>query len=106
LFCPKCKTMMIPKNEKDGKYYVCRNDECGYKEPIKGKDVIESSTPDGEDIAIVGGDLAVLPKSKDVVCEKCGYTEAYYYRQQTRSADEPTTTIYRCCKCNHSWREY
>jgi len=98
--------MMIPKNEKDGKYYVCRNEDCGYKELIKGKETIESNTPNGGEIAIVGEEVTTLPKSKDVVCEKCGYTEAYYYIQQTRSADEPPTTFYRCCKCNHSWRQY
>jgi DNA-directed RNA polymerase subunit M len=26
--------------------------------------------------------------------------------RQTRAADEPETKIYRCVKCQHSWREY
>lgn len=108
MFCPKCKTMMIPKTEKDGKYYVCRNEDCGYKEPIKGIETIASSRPEGGDIAIVSGDVVTQPKTRDVRCPYCGYAEATYTIQQTRSADEPPTTIYRCCnpKCYKTWREY
>jgi len=46
-----------------------------------------------------------LPKQR-VICPKCGNTEAYYTIMQTRSADEPSTIQFRCCKCSHSWREY
>ena len=91
--------MMFPK---DGKY-VCRN--CEYEEEIKGSNTIKSSTPNGEDVAIVGEEVVTLPKTR-VICPECGNTEAYYTIRQTRSADEPSTTFYRCCKCNHSWREY
>ena len=103
MFCPKCGSMMFPK---DGKY-VCRKEECGYVEDIKSSATIKSNTPNGEDIAIVGDsdEAATLPKTR-VICEKCGHNEAYYTIRQTRSADEPSTTFYRCCKCNHSWREY
>ncbi|MDD2936443.1 MAG: transcription factor S, partial [Candidatus Methanomethylophilaceae archaeon] len=36
----------------------------------------------------------------------CAHTEAYFVLRQPRAADEPETRIYRCCKCNHFWREY
>ena len=48
---------------------------------------------------------ATLPKSR-IPCPECGHTEAFFVIRQTRAADEPETRIYRCCKCNHSWREY
>lgn len=40
-------------------------------------------------------------------CPKCGFGRAYFMQIQTRSADEPMTTFYRCCnhECNHYWRE-
>ena len=56
--------MMIPKTEKDGKYYVCRNEECGHKEPIKGIETIASSRPEGGDIAIVSGDVTHTAQDK------------------------------------------
>src|SRR2546427_158911 len=46
-----------------------------------------------------------LPKTR-VECPKCGHYEAYWVMRQTRAADEPTTRIYRCVKCQHTWREY
>ena len=41
-----------------------------------------------------------------VECPKCGHYEAFWVMRQTRAADEPTTRIYRCVKCQHTWREY
>lgn len=99
MFCAKCGSMMFPK---DGKY-VCRN--CEYEEEIKQPESIKSSSPVGESVAIVGEETVTLPKTH-VICPECGHNEAYYSIKQTRSADEPSTTIYRCCKCKASWREY
>ena len=101
MFCSKCGSMMFPK---DGKY-VCKNSDCGYEEDIKKPETFKSSTPVGGDVAVVGGEDIVLPKTR-VICPNCSNTEAYYDIRQTRSADEPSTTFYRCCKCNHAWREY
>ena len=40
-------------------------------------------------------------------CTKDGCTNrrAYFYQLQTRSADEPMTTFYRCTECAHQWKE-
>jgi DNA-directed RNA polymerase subunit M len=46
-----------------------------------------------------------LPKTR-IICQKCENMEAYWWMQQTRSADEPPTMFYRCCKCGYSWRSY
>jgi DNA-directed RNA polymerase subunit M len=39
-------------------------------------------------------------------CPECEHNEAYYWTQQTRSADEPETRFFKCTKCSHTWREY
>ncbi|MFX1504526.1 MAG: transcription factor S [Promethearchaeota archaeon] len=39
-------------------------------------------------------------------CEKCGNNEAFYWQLQTRSADEASTTFYRCKQCGNTWRDY
>lgn len=39
-------------------------------------------------------------------CPKCGHNQAYYLQVQTRSADEPMTTYYRCVKCAHNWKDW
>lgn len=40
-------------------------------------------------------------------CPKCGHPRAYFMQLQTRSADEPMTTFYKCCsaRCGHRWRD-
>ena len=100
MFCEKCKSMIFPK---DGKY-VCK--KCGYEGEItRMKSNVKVSAPAANEIAVVSDDAVKLPKTQ-INCPKCGHPEAYYNIRQTRSADEPSTTFYRCCKCNQSWREY
>ena len=89
---------MFPK---DGKY-VCMN--CEYEEDIKKTESFKKEAT-SEGVAVVDDDVVTLPKTR-VICPECGHNEAYYNIRQTRSADEPSTTFYRCCKCKHSWREY
>ena len=91
--------MMFPK---DGKY-VCPN--CKEEKEITKKESFKTSSSSKEETAVVTEDVATLPKTR-ILCPKCQYTEAYFTIRQTRSADEPETMIYRCCKCNYSWREY
>ena len=99
MFCKNCGSLVFPKN---GKYH-CENCDKDVTDNSKKSRIKTKST--GEDIAVVDDDVATLPKTQ-VICPECKYTEAYYVLRQTRSADEPETKIYRCCKCNHSWREY
>ena len=91
--------MMFPK---DGKY-VCP--KCKEEKEIMRKESFTTSSSAKDETAVVTDEVATLPKTR-ILCPKCGYSEAYYTIRQTRSADEPETMIYRCCKCNNSWREY
>ncbi len=49
--------------------------------------------------------LETMPTA-NVNCEKCKNNEAVYWELQTRSADEASTTFYRCKRCGHTWRDY
>ena len=90
--------MMFPK---DGQY-MCN--KCG---TVKGADRAQHFTTDakGKETTVIAESSATLPKTT-ILCTECGHKEAYFVLRQTRSADEPETRIYRCAKCNHSWREY
>ncbi len=85
----------------DGKY-VCS--ACDSTEEFGKAQVIVTGSQEKE-TAVIDEDVATLPKTR-IPCEECGHTEAYFVIRQTRAADEPETRIYRCCKCNYSWREY
>ncbi|XP_023025417.1 RNA polymerase III subunit K [Leptinotarsa decemlineata] len=57
---------------------------------------------------ILGGEEAWKNvDSTEERCPKCSHDRAYFLQMQTRSADEPMTTFYRCCnpECNHYWRD-
>lgn len=40
-------------------------------------------------------------------CPKCENSRAYFMQIQIRSADEPSSIFYKCCRnsCGHQWRE-
>jgi DNA-directed RNA polymerase III subunit RPC11 len=39
------------------------------------------------------------------MCPRCSHQRAYFFQMQTRSADEPMSTFYRCVECGHQWKE-
>lgn len=98
---------MYPKKEDDEVFLVCSN--CGYKqkEDESGSESYKlvREGKKKEETAVIEEDQESLPKTS-VKCPKCGHDEAYWWMQQTRSADEPTTRFYRCVRCGHTWREY
>lgn len=106
-FCEKCGSLTVVKRKKTKSFLVCP--KCGKEKAMKKeKIVISQAMPDQKkDIVVMKkGDEAIdLPKTR-VMCPKCEHTEAYWWMQQTRSADEPPTLFYRCTKCSYSWRSY
>ncbi len=99
MFCPSCGSMMFPK---DGKY-VCSS--CGASQDFGAKADVFTTDSKTKETSVIADNVATLPKTR-IQCPECGHTEAYFVIRQTRAADEPETRIYRCCKCNHTWREY
>ena len=45
--------------------------------------------------------------STEEPCPKCRHPKAYFMQIQTRSADEPMTTFYKCCDihCGFKWKD-
>ncbi len=99
MFCPKCGSIMFPR---DGKW-VCSN--CGFEKSIEEKKEIVEEAKEKEMI-VISSNAENLPVDDSVVCPKCGNTGAYWMLQQTRAADEPETRFYICTKCGYRWREY
>jgi len=106
-FCEKCRNLMFVKKKRKRSFLVCK--KCGKERPLKKEKIFisEALPPPKKEIVIMKkGDEAIdLPKTR-VMCPKCENREAYWWMQQTRSADEPPTMFYRCTKCTHSWRSY
>ncbi|WP_336364338.1 transcription factor S [Halalkalicoccus salilacus] len=104
-FCESCGSMMKAEGEK----WVCgscgettprdRESEAGFvsTEEQTGDELIETEE---------GAEFEGKPTAKDVRCEECGNTEAWYTIKQTGAADEPPTRFFKCKECGYRWREY
>ena len=106
-FCEKCGNLMLVDKKRTRTFLVCR--KCGRTSKMKDEKVIitESMHDQGRGVVVMGKDeaLSELPVTK-IMCPKCEHSEARWWMQQTRAADEPPTLFYKCCKCGYSWRSY
>ena len=103
-FCPKCKSLMIPK--KSGSKVVMTCTSCGAKDEKAEHTVLKESRTRKHKIEVIDTNAEQNLPLTNEVCPKCGHGQAYYWLQQTRSADESETKFLRCKKCLHTWREY
>ena len=102
MFCPKCGSILRPKDKAGKKVLYC---SCGFSKSPEGESSeIKEKVETCRKVEIMEN-VEVYPKIK-IKCDKCGNDVAFYWTQQTRGADEPETRFFRCAKCNHTWREY
>jgi len=109
-FCPECSGL-LRRRVLDGKEFLACG--CGYKESLEQdkeelqKEIEKKKKALDENLIVVSSEdkINVYPiVVRD--CPKCSHTEAEAWQEQTRSADEPSTSFFRCVKCKHTWREY
>ena len=103
-FCEKCGSILVPVKKGKNSYMKCRG--CGkeVKKEMKSMKIVEEK-PKSKGVIVIEQDMTLLPLT-DKECPKCENGRAYWWLQQTRSADEPPTQFFRCEKCKHTWREY
>lgn len=103
-FCKKCGSILVPQKRRLAVVMKCRH--CGYEagRSVKNLKIVEEKKKTNG-VVILEKDETPLPMTvRD--CPKCGNKQAWYWLQQTRSADEPPTQFFRCTKCKRVWREY
>ena len=103
LFCPKCKSIMMPKSVNGRRVLAC---SCGHTAELGNVKLSESTKKEEHrDIAAVEKDIEVHPKT-EAECPKCRNKEAYTWEVQTSAGHEPPTKFFKCTKCKHTWRDY
>ncbi len=106
-FCPKCKTLLIPRKDEGETYLICRC--CGYKIETNSLQyrIVKSKERESKiSLSVIENkNENLMPKIK-VECPACGGIEAYWWLVQTRRADEAPTRFYKCTRCGYTWREY
>lgn len=100
-FCPKCKSIMLPKKEGSHVLFACH---CGHSEEGETK-IKEAIRQEKKEIGVVEKDIETMPVV-NAKCPHCKNAEAYNWEIQTRAPDEAATQFFKCRKCSHTWREY
>ncbi|XP_055837680.1 DNA-directed RNA polymerase III subunit RPC10 [Episyrphus balteatus] len=106
LFCPTCGNILMVEEDTNGLRFSCNT--CPYICNINKK-ISTRTYPHLKEVDHVMGGAAAWENvdSTDAECPACYHKRAYFMQMQTRSADEPMTTFYRCCNqlCSHTWRD-
>eukprot|EP00118_Oscarella_pearsei_P026498 m.802 g.802 ORF g.802 m.802 type:complete len:109 (+) comp4901_c0_seq2:18-344(+) len=106
LFCPSCGNVLVIEEGLRSFRFACKT--CPYVHNVLGK-VSSKTYPKLKEVDDVLGGKAAWENvdSIEEPCPKCNHQRAYFMQMQTRSADEPMTTFYKCCNpdCNHRWKE-
>ncbi|TMW65507.1 hypothetical protein Poli38472_008149 [Pythium oligandrum] len=103
-FCPCCGNILLVEPDADGMRFFCQtcpylfqiNDKVEKKVPLQRKQVDD----------VLGGEAAWENVDQtEARCPHCEHTHAYFMQIQIRSADEPTTTFYKCVQCKKQWND-
>ncbi|KAG0239715.1 DNA-directed RNA polymerase III subunit RPC10 [Actinomortierella wolfii] len=105
-FCPQCSNLLLIQSDGSQQQFYCQT--CPYVYAV-AKTIVQRKTLERKEIDdVLGGDEAwANVDSTEASCPRCEHNRAYYMQIQTRSADEPMTTFYKCCdlKCGWQWKE-
>jgi len=108
-FCPDCSSLLRKKTEKEIVYLFCK---CGYqREAEKNEDeterIVNKKKKALEKKLLILSEKDKIPIHIKVneICPKCGHTQAEAWQRQIRSADEPSTSFFKCVKCKYTWRK-
>ena len=106
LFCPTCGNVLVAEEGPSSYRFSCQT--CPYVHNIHRK-LSNRKYPKLKEVDdVLGGSEAWKNvDSTEEKCPKCSHPRAFFMQIQTRSADEPATTFYKCCSmaCGHRWRE-
>ncbi|KUF93896.1 Cleft lip and palate transmembrane protein 1 [Phytophthora nicotianae] len=125
-FCPSCGNILLVEPDSDGMRFFCQtcpylfqiNEKVEKKVPLQRKQVDDvlggdeawENVDQTESTSLLSGTevdtiltmcLAVVSSS----LPHCEYNKAYFMQIQIRSADEPSTTFYKCVQCKKQWND-
>jgi len=104
-FCPVCGNLLLMEDsENGGMRFCCATCPFLHKITKAYKTNVKIKKKEIDDV--LGGEEAWANVDRtEAHCPACKNNTAYFLQIQIRSADEPSTTFYRCCKCSKQWND-
>eukprot|EP00871_Galdieria_phlegrea_P004761 jgi/Galph1/5286/GphlegSOOS_G3968.1 len=107
LFCRWCHNLLLidTKTADHQVRFICKT--CPFYYQVQGKlERKVTGLVKKQEADIFGGNKQwELADQTQVTCPRCSHQTAYFFQMQTRSADEPMSTFYRCAQCGYQWKE-
>lgn len=105
--CPVCGNLLLVElSATERTHLFCQS--CPYDFPVQVTFTVSKSVQKKKADDVLGGaDAWADVQQTSTLCPKCSNDKAYFMQLQTRSADEPMTTFYKCAslKCKYRWKE-
>jgi DNA-directed RNA polymerase III subunit RPC11 len=103
-FCPLCGNLLLLEEGNKGMRFCCPT--CPYLHNVNTLYSSRAKIKKKQVDDVLGGDDAWENVDRtSAKCPNCSHNEAYFMQIQIRSADEPSTTFYRCVKCSKQWND-
>eukprot|EP01038_Epipyxis_sp_PR26KG_P014662 gene14662-19698_t len=103
-FCPRCGNLLLLEEGVHGIRFCCPT--CPYLHTLRKvySTNVKVSKKQVDDV-LGGSDAWENVDRTTAKCPYCGCDTAYFMQIQIRSADEPSTTFYRCVQCSQQWND-
>jgi len=91
-FCPKCKSIMVPKEG----LLACRS--CGFEKErgqLARKKRVHEPSLNARTMLVIESELDEGKPTIKAHCAECGHDKAYWWLRQLRSADESEVRFFR-----------
>lgn len=103
-FCPACGNLLLLEDSENGMRFCCPT--CPYLFDVNRvySSAVKIKKKAVDDV-LGGADAWENVDRTSARCPSCSNDTAFFMQIQIRSADEPSTTFYRCCKCSKQWND-
>ncbi|KAL0589934.1 hypothetical protein ABG067_001900 [Albugo candida] len=103
-FCPSCANLLLVEPNSEGMRFFCQTCPYLYQIETRIEKHVQLQRKQVDDV--LGGDEAWDNVDQtEVRCPHCEHNHAYFMQIQIRSADEPSTTFYKCVQCKKQWND-
>ncbi len=103
-FCPNCGNLLLIEQGNVCMRFCCPT--CPYKYDLNKTFTNRVKLKKKQVDDVLGGEDAWKNVDKtSAKCPFCPSDQAYFQLRQIRSADEPSTIFFKCCKCMKQWND-